>query len=197
MSSAADFAFRQALALCPNNPEVTEHYAAFLKQQNREADASLVQDLVGRFKPKTGKPSTSPEKSLAFQIRLVLDTPTDDSEVMTNEWQSIPPARTAEVLNLQKQVLLDQQDLQSARVITGNLGEPQVEFTLTRAGREKFAQVTREHLHQRLAIIVDGRLLTAPNIQSEITSGTAQITGNFNEAEARALAAKLNAAAQK
>jgi hypothetical protein len=46
MSRAADFAFRQALALCAYSPEAAARYEAFLKQQNRVADAKLVETMA-------------------------------------------------------------------------------------------------------------------------------------------------------
>lgn len=50
MTGAADHAYRQALALCPSLPEVTEHFAAFLKSQHRENDAQMVLNLAAQFK---------------------------------------------------------------------------------------------------------------------------------------------------
>jgi hypothetical protein len=193
MTRAADFAFRQALALCPVSPaavpEAVKNYATFLKNQQREADAQLVQSLADRFKPK----NTS-----IFQMRLVVDEAAADAEKMTmlNTNETTGQVRM-QVVFVKKQTLLDQSDLQSAKLINGFQGDLQIEIKFTSAGREKFAKVTREHLHQRLAIIVEGRLLSAPNIQSEITSGTGQITGSFSEAEAEALAAKINGAIAK
>jgi beta-lactamase regulating signal transducer with metallopeptidase domain len=187
MARAADFAFRQALALCPSSPEAIKRYADFLKSQNRAADARLVTDMAGQFKSKSAS---------IFQMRLVLDAPADDSELMTNEFQNGSTAshRPAEVLNVEKTVLLDQTALQSATLIKGPQGDRQIEITLTDAGRKQFAKVTREHLHQRLAIIVEGKFLEAPIIQSEISGGKCQIVGSFSEAEAKALTAKINAA---
>jgi preprotein translocase subunit SecD len=40
--------------------------------------------------------------------------------------------------------------------------------------------------------VLDGQLYSAPVIRSEISEGKAQITGNFTEAEAKALATKIN-----
>jgi hypothetical protein len=46
MARAADFAFRQALALCADSSEAAASYEAFLNRQNRVADAKLVQVLA-------------------------------------------------------------------------------------------------------------------------------------------------------
>ena len=45
MAQAADFAFRQALALCPNNSDAKKDYTDFLKNQNRDSDAILVSGM--------------------------------------------------------------------------------------------------------------------------------------------------------
>jgi hypothetical protein len=49
MTREADFAFRQALALCPYSPETVEHYVDFLKSQNRDSDAVLLGELANKF----------------------------------------------------------------------------------------------------------------------------------------------------
>jgi len=93
--------------------------------------------------------------------------------------------------------LLDQTATKSARVIKGRQGEPLIDITMTDEGRKQLARVTREHLNQQLAIVIDGRLWSAPSIQAEISGGKAEITGNFTTAEAEALAAKINEAVGK
>jgi len=49
MAREADFAFRQALALCPYSPETIKGYADFLKSQNRDSDAALVNEIARQF----------------------------------------------------------------------------------------------------------------------------------------------------
>jgi hypothetical protein len=54
--------------------------------------------------------------------------------------------------------------IQNAGVQRDNLGNPQINFTLTRDGGLHFAEVTRNNIGQRLAIVLDGELYSAPNI---------------------------------
>jgi len=54
MADEADFAFRQALALCPSNSETAKSYGDFLKSRNRDADAALLDRMVKQF-PKGSK----------------------------------------------------------------------------------------------------------------------------------------------
>jgi SecD/SecF fusion protein len=78
--------------------------------------------------------------------------------------------------------------IKNAMVVRGNLGEPQIDFTLTDDGAKKFGETTRENVGHRLAIILDGQLETAPNIQSPIETGNGQITGNYTIEEAMSIA---------
>jgi len=63
-----------------------------------------------------------------------------------------------------------------------------VGFLLTEEGALKLARLTKSHIGELLAIILDGRVDSTPKIMGEITGGRALILGNFTEEEAGALA---------
>jgi len=79
-------------------------------------------------------------------------------------------------------------------------GKPEIILQFTSEGRSRFAEVTREiatlgrqtGIPGRLAIVLDGRLYSAPSVRDEIDSESAQITGSFSEREALNLANVLN-----
>ena len=81
--------------------------------------------------------------------------------------------------------------IERARVSRNNMGEPEIEFELNSKGAAIFADVTRENIGKRLAIVLDGELYSAPVIQGEIPGGRGQITGNFDDKEAIELAQVL------
>ena len=60
-------------------------------------------------------------------------------------------------------------------------------------GKKDFADFTKDHVGEYLAIFYDGRLLTCPVIKDEIPSGSAEVSGFGSLAEAREVADKLNA----
>jgi preprotein translocase subunit SecD len=70
--------------------------------------------------------------------------------------------------------------------------EPTVAITFTPEGKELFAEITRAHVGENLAIFLDGELISAPTINEAITGGTAIISGGFTPDEARELAENLN-----
>jgi preprotein translocase subunit SecD len=136
--------------------------------------------------------STAPAPKLAtFQMHLVLDAPSSDSTEMSIVYKPERPTRK-QVLNVQNTVLLDQTALKSAKVEKDNLGQPQIAITFTENGRKRFAEVTRQSVGKRLAIVIDGQLYSAPVIRTEIPGGKAEIVGDFSEQEAQELVAKIN-----
>jgi RNA polymerase sigma factor (sigma-70 family) len=134
--------------------------------------------------------------SSVFQLRLVQTNAGAGTETLTNTAVDKKSGRTVvEVLNVQNKVLLDRSAVRSASVVTNAfIGRPEqivVDFNLTPAAKQQFAKITRDHVGERLAIMVDGKLISAPRIASEIPNGQGQITGNFTAEEAARLAAMI------
>ncbi|MBU1708129.1 protein translocase subunit SecD [bacterium] len=74
-------------------------------------------------------------------------------------------------------------------------GKPIVEMEMTRAGARTFARVTGANIGERLAIVLDDKVHSAPSIRSRIAGGSAVITGMRDMDEARDLAIVLRAGA--
>lgn len=93
---------------------------------------------------------------------------------------------------LAPQAVLTERDIASARAFHGDRGSF-VELTLNRRGSPQLARVTRQNIGRRLAILVNGRLVTAPLIDQEINSGRAYIGGPLTAEEVDDIAASINA----
>ena len=74
-------------------------------------------------------------------------------------------------------------------------GEAVVGMQLTSEGAKIFSKVTGANIGKRMAIVLDGKIVSIPNIQERIPSGNAQITGMANMDEAKDLAIVLRAGA--
>ncbi len=123
-----------------------------------------------------------------LQLRWVANGPTTvPSEEMAN-----PEGQPAK-LRVLDQVLLDGSGIKSAKVIR-NGGEWAVAFTLTDAGAARFRRITSYNIGHKLAIVVDGKLVSAPTIQSTM-GRNGLISGNFTREQAEHLAAEINLAA--
>jgi len=76
-----------------------------------------------------------------------------------------------------------------------SFGNWQVNFQLDAAGARIFRDLTKEHLQERLAIVLDSSVQSAPTIQTEITAGRGRITGRFTPIQARDLEIVLQSGA--
>ncbi len=92
--------------------------------------------------------------------------------------------------------LLSGADLASARAsFEPGTGRPVVELSFKPEGAQKFADVTRQNVGKRLAIVLDDKVYTAPNINQAITGGNAIITGLSGLEEASDIALVLRSGA--
>ena len=85
-------------------------------------------------------------------------------------------------------------DLRTARPSLDENNRPAVSFSLNNEGAVKFGNFTQANINRQLAIVLDGRVYSAPNIQSRI-DGEGRITGNFTQQEAGDLGLVLRSGA--
>ncbi len=72
--------------------------------------------------------------------------------------------------------------------VSQNGSSYEVSMTMNSEGARKWAQLTKSNLGKSIAIVLDGYVYSYPTVQSEITGGSSQITGNFTTEEAQDLA---------
>src|SRR5436305_8163161 len=70
-------------------------------------------------------------------------------------------------------------------------GAPDIDLTFDSAGARRFGRATQENVGKPFAIILDDKVLSAPNINEPILGGSAQITGSFTVQSAHDLAVSL------
>jgi preprotein translocase subunit SecD len=85
-------------------------------------------------------------------------------------------------------------DLRNARPSLDENNRPAVSFSLNNQGAAKFGAFTQANINRQLAIVLDGRILSAPNIQSRIDS-EGRITGTFTTEQASDLGLSLRSGA--
>ena len=96
---------------------------------------------------------------------------------------------------LKRAVVVGGEQLEDARQSFSDQGVPAVSFKFKSLGAKKFAKATAENVHRHLAIVLDGKVISAPEIQSPITGGNGIITGNFTVQSANDLALLLRSGA--
>jgi SecDF, P1 head subdomain len=69
----------------------------------------------------------------------------------------------------------------------------QVGIRFTASGTRRLAELTRDHVGERLAVMLDGRVAMSPTIRSEISDGLVALTGAFSDSRCDEIARGLSA----
>ncbi|TLS73112.1 protein translocase subunit SecD [Aliarcobacter thereius] len=91
--------------------------------------------------------------------------------------------------------ILDGSQIVDAQVAFNQTNQPIINFTLNSAGARIFADFTAKNTGKRLAIVLDGKVYSAPNINERIGGGSGQISGGFTVQEAGNVAIALRSGA--
>jgi len=84
-------------------------------------------------------------------------------------------------LRVNKRIIMSGDSVINAKPTVDNQNnETVVSFTLNRIGTKKFGRATTKNVGKRLAIILDNKIISAPQIREAITGGTGQISGDFD-----------------
>jgi preprotein translocase subunit SecD len=95
---------------------------------------------------------------------------------------------------LEKRPIITGRDLKDARPGLGQFNQPVVNFTLTHEGGLLFGDTTGANVGRGLAIVLDGKVVTAPNIKSRIAD-RGLIEGGFSQDEVQDLSTVLRSGA--
>ena len=72
------------------------------------------------------------------------------------------------------------------------MGQPCVTMQMNSDGARRWAQLTKANINRAIAIVLDNSVYSAPRVNSEISGGNSEITGNFTIEETKDLANTLN-----
>lgn len=86
-------------------------------------------------------------------------------------------------------------NLKKADVTFDHMNRPMIAFELDAEGGDVFGQFTNDHVGQYLTVLLDGKVVTSPVINSAIWGGSGVIEGNFTLDEASKVVRQLNAGA--
>ncbi|MDX3810027.1 protein translocase subunit SecD [Bosea thiooxidans] len=125
-----------------------------------------------------------------LEFRLLGDANSTDVDMLPSQdsgGQQVPVLR---------QPVVDGADLVDAQPsFDSRTGQPIVNFRFNIRGAQRFGQITTENLGRPLAIVLDNKVISSPVIQSPITGGSGQISGNFTVQQVNNLAILLRAGA--
>jgi preprotein translocase subunit SecD len=144
-------------------------------------DPEALKDLIGQ--------------TARLEFKLV-DLSADPSQVAQGRAppgsQVLPMADGTGAIAVQRRVIVEGKQLVDAKqTFDQQSGAPVVSITFNSAGARRFGRVTQENAGKPFAMILDEKVLSAPNINEPILGGQAQISGNFTVESANALAISL------
>src|SRR4249919_285922 len=105
--------------------------------------------------------------------------------------QVLPMADGSGAIAVQRRVMVSGDQLVKATQGFDQNGRAVVDITFNTAGSHRFGRVTQENVGKPFAMILDDRVLSAPNINEPILGGRAQISGSFTVETANQLAVSL------
>jgi preprotein translocase subunit SecD len=112
---------------------------------------------------------------VTMEIRRVVERTSSQSREMT---LIHPEHGQREVLEVENKVLLDEGDVTSGAVVQDpRTKEFLLELRFTEQGRKKFGEITGQNIGRRIAIIINGKLTSAPKVNESISSGRIIISG--------------------
>ncbi|GFH62375.1 MAG: preprotein translocase subunit SecD [Candidatus Desulfovibrio kirbyi] len=94
---------------------------------------------------------------------------------------------------VEKDAMLTGEDVSDARPSFDRINQAYVALNFSSRGARIFEQVTGENVNRRMAIVLDGKVYSAPVIRERIGGGRASISGSFTAEEAQDLAIVLRA----
>jgi len=104
----------------------------------------------------------------------------------------LPMADGTSNIAVKRRVMVSGDQLTDAKQSFDQDGRPDIDITFNTAGARRFGRVTQENVGKPFAIILDDKVLSAPNINEPILGGRAQISGNFTVQTAHDLAVSLS-----
>ncbi len=122
----------------------------------------------------------------ALEMRAIVPDGTEGAVKL--KLRSSAAGAAPQELSCGKEVLLDSSIVKEAYARQDPLVGWTVSVTLTDEGKKKFLEVTTKYVGQRIGIISDGHLISAPTVNEPIAGGSVEISGGFTETTARALA---------
>jgi preprotein translocase subunit SecD len=105
--------------------------------------------------------------------------------------QVLPMADGSGFMAVKRRVMVSGDQLTDARQSFDQDGRPDIDIKFNTAGARRFGRVTQENVNKPFAIILDDKILSAPNINEPILGGSANITGGFTVQSAHDLAVSL------
>jgi preprotein translocase subunit SecD len=162
----------------------------------RQGKDRIVIEAAGESDPEKLKRLIGQTAKLSFQMLDENASPQDVAEGRIPPGDEVLPSsdgRVPSYLVHKRQVVTGEMLTSASAGFDQQGGGSEVELRFNGIGARRFGDITRENVGKRFAIVLDGKVLSAPNIEGPIPGGSGRITGNFTPESANELATLLRA----
>lgn len=158
----------------------------------RQGANRIVVQVPGLQNPEALKALLGKTARLEFKLVDLNADPAQVAQGRAPAGSQVLPQQDGGFIAVQRRVLVSGDELIDAQQgFDPQSNLPVVNIRFDSQGGRKFARVTQENVNRPFAIILDGQVLSAPNINEPILGGSAQISGNFTVESANELAIAL------
>lgn len=165
------------------------------EKPGQEISADTIQKAIGVLEKRVNalgvsEPIIYPQGNDRIVIELAgVDDPEKAVDIIKNTAQ-------LEFWDESGKVLLTGENLKDAQAQVNSGGQgATVSLEFDKKGSQLFAEATSVNVGKPISIVLDGKVISAPNVEEPITGGQAQIEGNFTAKEAQDLAVLLRSGA--
>ena len=173
-------------ALGTKEPVITQQGASRIAiEAPGESDPAKLRAVIGKTAKLTFQmvdADVSPDDIAAGRI------PPDDQLLPSD-------SGTAPAYVVKRRAIVSGEMLTAASAGHDQNNQPDINMAFNGLGARRFAEVTSQNIGKPFAIVLDGRVISAPTIQTAITGGSGEITGRFTEEDAHNLALLLKSGA--
>ena len=159
-----------------SNEEIKKQHPLLSLMQVNQVGGGVVAYALSSDTAEINKVLAMPEvrNSLPREARLMWGVKAVDTKTSTFELYAIRVTERNGRAPLEGDVVTDAKDGYD------QFGNPCVHMEMNSDGARRWAQLTKQNIGRAIAIVLDGYVYSAPNVQNEITGGSSQITGKFS-----------------
>ena len=182
MDDATDVVRRRIDALGTREPSIV-----------RQGPNRIVVQVPGLQDPKALKDLLGKTAKLEFKLVDLTADPNQVAQGIAPGGSQVLPyaAGGGGIAVIRRAILTGDELIDAKQSYQPDTNQPNVVLTFNTTGGKKFARVTQENVGKPFAIILDGKVLSAPNINEPILGGNATISGGFTVESATQLAIAL------
>ena len=157
----------------------------------RQGSNRIVVQVPGLQDPSALKALLGKTAKLEFKLVDVAADPAEVAQGRAPPGSQILPSLSGGPVVVKRRAIITGDQLVDSQVTQDQNGAPAVSFRFDSTGGRRFAQATQENVGKPFAIILDGKVISAPNINEPILGGSGIISGSYTTQTANELAILL------